>query len=205
MANRSGRSELRYFPATIRHRSSCSTITTAFFMNSSVVPHHLTRNGNWPNNERFPLLYYQEAIREEDNLQQHFSDAFARNGWKGSWVNGVYDYHHYHSVSHEVLGVSQGKAIIIFGGLGGPEVEVKAGDMVIIPAGVAHCRKQASDDFEVVGAYPAGQEEYDICREDKPVEAALENIKEVNMPDTDPLFGQGGPLIKEWEKAPERD
>jgi len=45
----------------------------------------------------------------------------------------------------------------------GITLTLAAGDVVVIPAGVAHKRISAGSDFVVVGAYPRGQEGYDIC------------------------------------------
>ncbi|GAA0594994.1 hypothetical protein GCM10009001_08900 [Virgibacillus siamensis] len=65
--------------------------------------------------------------------------------------------------------------------------------------GAGHKRLECSDDFSVIGAYPNGQN-YDFCygcadeRPDK-----LENIKQVPLPDNDPLFGKNGPLFSYWQ------
>ncbi|WP_250123845.1 cupin domain-containing protein [Chroococcidiopsis sp. CCMEE 29] len=65
--------------------------------------------------------------------------------------------HHYHSTAHEVLGISRGKAAVRLGGdARGQTFEVRAGDVIIIPAGVAHKNLDSSSDFLVVGAYPLG-------------------------------------------------
>jgi long-chain acyl-CoA synthetase len=47
-----------------------------------------------------------------------------RNGWSGTWRNGIYAFHHYHSTSHEVLGIAAGSAAVRFGGEGGATVRV---------------------------------------------------------------------------------
>jgi uncharacterized protein YjlB len=117
-----------------------------------VIPTLLPANGSIPNHPAFPLLLYQQVFPPGDSLETNFKDAFHRNHWGGTWVNGVFSYHHYHSMAHEVLGVISGSATIIFGGPGGEEVQVQAGDMVVLPAGTGHCRKSASSDFSVVGA-----------------------------------------------------
>ena len=91
--------------------------------------------------------------------------AFARHGWGGSWVDGVFDFHHFHSTSHEVLAVVAGSATLELGGPQGRAFEVAAGDVIVLPAGTGHRRARADGGFTVVGAYPAGQEDYDLLRE----------------------------------------
>ena len=158
---------------------------------------HFNGHGQIPNNPNLPLLLYQQVFAG-GNMEQQFEEAFSRNHWGGSWINGVYDYHHYHSTAHEVLGVIRGSATLIFGGPGGEEAEVKAGDMVVIPAGTGHCRKSSSPDFKVIGAYPRGQENYDLCTEKNDVEEKKKNIRKVDLPKADPVGGEEGPLMKEW-------
>lgn len=164
-----------------------------------ITPFYLQPHGNIPNNKELPLLLYRQVFSDSSNQEEQFKKAFAQHNWGGSWTNGVFDYHHYHSKSHEVLGVAAGSATIILGGPGGEEVEVKAGDMVVLPAGTGHCRKNASSDFSVVGAYPKGQENYDICTETDEVEEKQKNIRQVQLPETDPVAGKDGPLLQHWK------
>ncbi|MBW3544458.1 MAG: cupin domain-containing protein [Bacteroidetes bacterium] len=158
----------------------------------------LTHNGQIPNNPRLPLLLYRQVFPYPEGLRDKFKNTFEQNSWGGSWTNGVFEYHHYHSNAHEVLGVYSGRATLIFGGPGGQEVEVSKGDMVVIPAGVGHFCKKASDDFKVVGAYPKGQEDYDVCTEQDNLKEKQKNIEKVALPLTDPVGGKKGPLLKEW-------
>jgi uncharacterized protein YjlB len=124
---------------------------------------------------------------------------FQKNGWGGIWRDGVFSYHHYHSTAHEVLGVVRGSARIAFGGPEGIAVEVETGDVAVIPAGVGHCNLGSSGDFLVIGAYPRGQS-WDL-RTGEPDERreVLENIRKVPLPETDPVFGDKGPLIEHWQ------
>ena len=158
----------------------------------------LRPHGHIPNNPRLPLLLYRQVFEHTHALERQFKEAFRQHNWGGSWTNGVFDYHHYHSKSHEVLGVAAGSATLILGGPGGKEVDVTAGDMVVLPAGTGHCRKSASPDFSVVGAYPPGQENYDICTErDKP-EEKMASIARVPLPESDPVAGAAGPVMQYW-------
>src|SRR6185503_19332979 len=120
----------------------------------SVEAIQIEPNGNIPNSE-LPLLVYRRAVRlQSDDPASIFEGLFEANGWSDSWRNGIYDYHHYHSTAHEVLGVYQGNAAVNFGGAGGPITKVWAGDVIVIPAGVSHKNVGASPDFGVVADYP---------------------------------------------------
>jgi uncharacterized protein YjlB len=98
-----------------------------------------------------------------------------------------------------VLCLVSGRASIDFGGPEGETLEVQAGDLVVIPAGVGHRKVGSSGDFSVVGAYPRGQESYDLrTGEEGERPKVLENIRNVPLPEADPLFGDGGPLLQRW-------
>lgn len=142
-------------------------------------------------NSRLPVLIYRGALPDG-----HFDALFQANGWRGIWHNGVYDFDHYHSNAHEALGVARGRAVLQLGGETGERVEIAAGDAIVLPAGTGHRRLDRSEDFLVVGAYPSGQEHYDICRTRSP-EAEL-RISKVRLPDSDPVRGQDGPLARLW-------
>lgn len=113
-------------------------------------------DGTYPNNV-LPLVLLQEAIQASGDIDPSTVEKiFYENNWVNSWRNGLYPFHHYHSTAHEALGIYSGWVKAQFGGPGGKIVTVKAGDVVIIPAGVAHKNIDQSADFKVVGAYPVG-------------------------------------------------
>ena len=87
--------------------------------------------------------------------------------------------------------------------LGGPQGEafvVAAGDVLVLPAGTGHRRATPRDGFTVVGAYPPGQEDYDLLRGDDPQEvaAARERIAALGPPPRDPVGGDG---VGAWASA----
>ena len=159
----------------------------------------LPDDGRFPNSP-LPLLVYPKALEGiVGDMASAFERLFLKNHWCDSWRNGVYDFHHYHSTAHEVLGVFRGSAILQLGGSAGITVHAEAGSCVVIPAGVAHKRLERSADFSVVGAYPLNQSP-DMCygkAEERP--AADRNISRVLLPDGDPVRGKGGPLDELWQ------
>ncbi len=151
----------------------------------------LTRHGWVPNNARLPVILYRNALDGEGSaLAEAFELLFAKHGWPPDWRDGIFDYHHYHSTAHEALGVFAGQATLELGGPGGKRVAVSAGDAVMLPAGTGHRAIEASDDFQVVGAYPEGQA-WDICRA-APDDAARARMEALPDPRRDPVTGGTG-------------
>jgi uncharacterized protein YjlB len=150
-------------------------------------------------NSRFPLTIYRQSFDKiGDEGADWLEKKFSSNGWTNSWRWGVYDFHHYHSNTHEVLGVYSGSATIKFGGENGEDVRLGAGDIVIIPAGVGHKCITHSGDFMVVGAYPGGVEP-DIKKGiEGEREEAINSIATVPIPGSDPLLGKDG-LVHSWK------
>ncbi len=167
-------------------------------MGSPVERYLLADDGTFPNH-RWPLLVYRAAVSggDPDALQARF----AAHDWTGAWRNGIYSFHHYHSTSHEVLGCYAGEASVRLGGPTnrGITATVRAGDVLVIPAGVAHCNLGASADFAVLGAYPEGRR-WDLlrgARGERP--AADARIAALPRPAQDPVHGAAGPLGEFWK------
>jgi uncharacterized protein YjlB len=146
------------------------------------------------------LLIYQQVFTDAGTkAADAWEFRFKANGWGGSWRNGVFAYHHFHSNAHEALAICEGNARIQFGGPSGPVLSVNAGDLAILPAGTAHKKIDATADFLVVGAYPAGQEEYDVILGEMTDQLAIEaRIAATSIPRNDPAYGEDGPLKKYW-------
>jgi len=164
-----------------------------------VETYQFADDGVVPNNA-LPLVVYRGALGEGGDRARDCVALFHRNGWPDPWRNGIYGHHHYHSTAHEVLGITAGSARVRLGGENGRSVELRAGDVVVIPAGIAHKREAASADLVVIGAYPKGQRP-DICRaEAAHHDRAAVNIAAVPLPAADPVSGAVSPLLDYWQR-----
>ena len=164
-----------------------------------VLSHLLPDDGVFPNNPRLPLLVYRRAVDLGTEGAGAPIEALLRgNGWGGAWRNGVYSFHHYHSTAHEVLVVYRGSAQVQLGGPNGITAAIEVGDVVVIPAGVAHKNLGASRDFGVVGAYPTGQspDMNDGAAGERP--HTDQTIAALPLPAADPVYGAAGPLVELW-------
>lgn len=157
--------------------------------------------GSIPNNPRLPLIVFKRALVPSgrgETLAEEFEALLPKGGWYAAWRWGVYDFPHYHSTAHEVLGCYRGSASLRLGHTTGVTLVVEAGDVVVIPAGVGHENLGSSADFHVVGGYPVDQRA-DLLR-GKPGErpVADERIAQVALPAGDPVSGVDGPLRDLW-------
>jgi uncharacterized protein YjlB len=187
-----------YVLTAMSKKSAEITLPSKSANEPDMISQQLEDDGIFPNS-RLPLVLYRLAVK----LAGHdpaaaFEQLFVENGWAGSWRNGIYPYHHYHSTAHEVLGVYRGSAKVQLGGEHGVVHEVRPGDVIIIPAGVAHKNLGSSGDFGVVGAYPHGQNP--DMNYGRPGERPTSdgNIRRVALPKADPLCGIDGPLLEQW-------
>jgi uncharacterized protein YjlB len=162
----------------------------------------LRDDGETPNN-RLPVLVYRGALRLDEAFDPAavFEETFAAHGWRKAWRDGVYDFLHFHTATHEVLGIARGTVTVELGGAHGRRVRLEASDVVVLPAGTGHRRLRASKDLLVVGAYPATGR-YD---EPRPGEVdhgrALAAVARVKLPRQDPVYGAEGPLVELWRKS----
>jgi uncharacterized protein YjlB len=157
-------------------------------------------DGSIPNNPRLPLLIYRSAVdlSGTPDPEDVIEATFARHGWGDMWRNGIFPYVHYHSMIHEALAIARGRAKVRFGGAGGQVLDLAPGDVMVLPAGTGHQCLWESPELCVIGAYPKGGK-YDLCRGSKAEHAkAIESIANVPVPDSDPVYGEDGPLIRLW-------
>jgi len=167
----------------------------------TIEEHFFADDGRVPNNPSLPLIVYRGTVETGARAAAACEALFAKNGWSGGWRNGIYAHHHYHSTAHEVLGIVTGGVRVRLGGESGATVELHAGDVVVIPAGVAHKNEGASPDLLVVGAYPAGKGPDMKGPGARDRERVLANIRSVALPDCDPVYGRSGPLLERWRAA----
>ncbi|WP_338720212.1 cupin domain-containing protein [Devosia sp. XK-2] len=160
-----------------------------------VTLEHFADDGGIPNNV-LPVVIYKGALSAPS--AEAMEALFDGNGWPSAWRWSVYDFHHYHSRTHECLGVAQGSARLQLGGEGGRVFAVEAGDVVVLPAGTGHKKLSASGDFLVVGAYPPGCSADLLRGEHGERPGADERIAQVPLPQTDPVGGQAGPVLAKW-------
>lgn len=119
---------------------------------AEVKKYHLPPTSKIPNSP-FPLLHYPRFFPSPaSRAPAAVHDAFAANGWHVQWIfrYGPTQQSHYHSAAHECMAVLSGEATIRFGvadddeppgtggGGGGIEVHARAGDVFVLPAGLAH-------------------------------------------------------------------
>lgn len=141
----------------------------------------IKENGAFPNNKLLPVLLYRAILElPEHNAAQKIELVFKENN------------------THEVLGVYAGHCDVALGADDENIYRLEKADVLIIPAGVAHKNIRSSENFACVGAYPEGRS-YDI-KYGKPEERpdADENIRNVPIPSTDPVYGKG-PLQVYWK------
>lgn len=168
---------------------------------SPEIIHEIIEKQGWfPNNSKLPLLLYKHSLNLAKITAEAVEELFTHNYWQNPWRNGIYPFHHYHSNTHEVLGIYAGACKVQIGGNQGRIFYVEKGDVLIIPAGVSHKNVGATPDFQCVGAYP-----FDIAydmKEGKEEEYALarEQIQKVPLPKTDPVYGRQGPLFDYWNQ-----
>ena len=169
-----------------------------------ISAHLIPSHANIPNTSlhSHPLLIYHSAWPPNTSpsvIESHLPG----NGLIPQWRYTMYTTTHYHSTTHEVLCVIQGRAKLLFGGERNPErveAEVKAGDAIVVPAGVGHRLLEDYGEgggFQMVGSYPEGCD-WDMCYGKEGEEEKARAISQVAWLEKDPLYGHDGPAL--WSK-----
>ncbi|QNI02147.1 cupin [Halomonas sp. SH5A2] len=150
-------------------------------------------------NSPLPVLMYRDVIDivDAEALADTLETMFEQHGWPPAWRYHLYDFDHFHSTAHEVLGIFRGQARARLGGPNGRELMLCAGDVLVLPAGVGHASLEADDDFCMVGAYPPGQKPEIERGDPAQLEAAMARVANVAMPESDPV---GGSLKSLWRQ-----
>lgn len=171
-----------------------STLTAPDQVISQVIP----SNEDFPNNPFLPVVVYKNIDVPANYTAQYFEKLFITNQWGNSWQSVIENRYHFHSITHEVLGIADGSCMIELGGKTGFTVSLSKGDVIFIPAGVGHKSITASSNLLVVGAYPLGAS-YDMKVSD-PLDRKIveQQISKVPLPDTDPVYGAKGILFNYW-------
>lgn len=81
----------------------------------NIVTYIVNDDGQFPNCsiQNLPVLIYKSAFPSSGSpseLANKIEETFAHNGFPPQWRFGLYEYAHYHSTSHEILGVFKGSA-----------------------------------------------------------------------------------------------
>lgn len=169
-------------------------------MSRETTLYYFEPNGYIPNNPTLPVLHYKQVLKNSEN---NMGKIFQSHNWGNSWVDGVFPYHHYHSNSHEVLGIMKGSALLQIGGDQGSKIILHAGDVLLLPAGTGHKKLSGTPDLQVIGAYPNGQH-YNTRRDtEEDFRVAVAEIENAPFPQEDPVFGKRGPLIEIWTRIKE--
>jgi uncharacterized protein YjlB len=157
--------------------------------------HRFEDDGSIPNS-RLPVLIYHGVGAA--NTASTCEELFDSNGWVPDWRDGIFSFHHFHSIAHEVLGIVAGSGTVKLGGPSGQSFGIGRGDVLVLPAGTGHCNEGSSSDLLVIGAYPDGMS-WDIRRGDPGEhDEAVANIEKVPLPRGDPVEGPAGSLTELW-------
>jgi uncharacterized protein YjlB len=157
--------------------------------------HCFDDDGGIPNSP-LPVLIYHGV--EDANDAGTCEELFDSNGWVPDWRDGIFSFHHFHSIAHEVLGIVAGTATVKLGGPSGRSFEIGRGNVLVLPAGTGHSNEGSSADLLVVGAYPEGMP-WDLRHGDPAEhEEVVVNIRAVPLPSADPVEGPDGPLTELW-------
>lgn len=162
---------------------------------------YISENRPFPNHT-FPVLYFENILSEiltEEYTPEDVIAFFEKNGYTDGWIDGIMDRHHFHSTAHEALACTRGEVTVQLGGPNSDIVTVRKGDVVLLPAGTSHKKLDATENFQIVGAYPKNGPEKDFqYGDDGQYDLVKENIAQVKKPLTDPVTGSPANIEAYW-------
>ena len=164
-----------------------------------VSRHHIPSYKGLPNSsiQNKPLSIYHSTFQNAtvSRIESHLaSTAVVEPAWRYT----MYSTTHFHSTTHEVLSIASGSALLCFGGENNPErleAEVERGDVIVVPAGVAHRLLKDHGSFLMVGSYPKGKS-WDMCYGNAGEEEKVKGISELEWFERDPVYGDHGPILE---------
>lgn len=169
---------------------------TEYIVNSFL----LHDDGVFPNNSSLPVIHYKKVFSIPSFFAARaIKKHFAAHGWTNSWKGTIHHVNHYYSTTHLVLGAYRGRAELMLGGDKGIRIWFEEGDVLTIPAGVAHKKLDPTAHMSCIGAYPEGRS-VDLmvgARNERP--AADRSIELIPLPRKDPVFGADGELMFHWK------
>ncbi|KAF2820159.1 hypothetical protein CC86DRAFT_117738 [Ophiobolus disseminans] len=163
-------------------------------------------------NSNLPALIYRNVLPRPlgPELAKQLCE---KNGWerRGEW--GEIKTAHFHPNTHECYAIFQGSSRLTIGralddaGSDGVEVDVTAGDVVVVPAGVSHRSLTSEGDYRYIGVYPNAAPRWrnNFCKGEESLDKLIEEINRVEVPDSDPVFGLNGPLPQIWKAIQSKD
>ena len=161
-----------------------------------IITYYFENDGDIPNNI-LPVVIYKNALHYMPD--KNVESTFLQNGWANNWHDIILTEDHFHSNTHEVLGLKSGQARLMLGGRKGKMVNVETGDVIILPAGVGHYSVDNSVEYQFVGGYPNGADwNLHFCLKKEDSQTILAEIANIPLPENDPVFGDDGPLFEFW-------
>ncbi|KAH8797960.1 hypothetical protein F5884DRAFT_905795 [Xylogone sp. PMI_703] len=173
-------------------------------MDSIIPEQHVIPPNRYALNSSLPVLIYRDVLPLP--LSEEKTTIFLEeHDWEKRGVWGHISTRHYHPNSHECYGIFQGESTLLLGQgqsdeNGGLEIDVHAGDVIVLPAGTAHCCLQSTADYRYIGVYPKGCPRWrnELGKALPDIENLNKEISAVAMPTQDPVMGNDGPLLRLW-------
>ena len=72
-----------------------------------IITYYFENDGDIPNNI-LPVMIYKNALQYLTD--KNFESTFSQNGWANNWHDIILTEDHFHSNTHEVLGLKSGQA-----------------------------------------------------------------------------------------------